>query len=172
MSGYPEEERHLHTFLWGPLQAGKPPGRLGAWRTRWLPVPYRVPATPGLDLLFVRCPGEEEYDSCFMSLFGKFCREDDLSPTVHLVAFPRPFGCWYRVVNPAPWGDNAVKEGRLRWRSPINFFHMWHTTEFLSVPTSDLGRLYPPLPTGWSTLEAPEHLCVPTSSVLAYISAR
>ena len=48
---------------------------------------------------------------------------------------------------------------------------MWHTTEFLAVPLSARGRLYPAVLDGWRDLEAPRYLCVPTSSALVYITA-
>ena len=143
-----------------------------AWNTRWLHTPHRAPALPGSDLLFVRCAGEEQYQARLLSLFGRYCTVADPQPGVRLVAFPRPFDRWYSIADRVRWGDNSAKESRLRWRRVDNFFHMWHTTEFFAVPLSARGRLYPALPNGWDAIEAPQYLCVPTPSVMAYVAAR
>ena len=50
-------------------------------------------------------------------------------------------------------------------------FHMWHSTEFFSVPGAARRGLYPGLPPDWPSLEAPEYLCVPTPSALPYVAA-
>ena len=93
-------------------------------------------------------------------------------PHVRDVAFPRSFDQWYFIANRARLGEDSAKESRLQWRRVDSFFHMWHNTEFFSVPSSVRRALYPGLPAGWSEVEAPEYLCLPTPSVMAYISRR
>ena len=145
--------------------------RESAWQARWRHVPCRTPASSGCDLFFVRCEGEEVYHAALLNLFGRYCRYERVAPNANLVAFPRPFDTWYSIADRARWGEDSARESRLRWRRVDNFFHMWHSTEFFSVPSAARRGLYPALPPDWSSLEAPEHLCVPTPSVMAYVSA-
>lgn len=88
-------------------------------RTRWLYVPHRAPAVPVSDLLLVRCPSGEEYHCRVLSLFGKFCREDELTPFMRLVAFLRPFDRCYSVAGRSRWCENVAKERQLRWRPVV-----------------------------------------------------
>lgn len=60
----------------------------------------------------------------------------------------------------------------MRGRHVDSFLHMWHTADFLSVPFSVRVRTYPALPNELSNLEAPQYICVPTLSAMAYVSAR
>ena len=88
-----------------------------------------------------------------------------------LGGLPSRFDSWYSVTDRSRWGEDSARESRLRWRRLDDVFHMWHSTELFSVPSAARRGLYPRLPADWSSLEAPEYLCVPTPSALAYVAA-
>ena len=106
-----------------------------------------------------------------LNLLGRYSCYDGIVPDARLVAFPRHFDSWYSVADRAWWGEDSARESRLRWRRVDDFFHMWHSTELFSVPSAARRGLYPGLPSDWPSLEAPEYLCVPTPSTLAYVAA-
>ena len=145
--------------------------RAGPWKSRWRHVPCRTPAAAGSDLLYVRCEGEAKYHVTLLNLFGRYSCYDGIVPDVRLVALPRPFDSWYSVADRARWGEDSARESRLRCRRVDDFFHMWHSTVFFSVPSAARRGLYPRLPSDWPSLEAPEYLCVPTPSALTYVAA-
>ena len=105
--------------------------RAGAWKARWRHVPCRTPATTGSDLLYVRFEGEEKFHVTFLNLFGRYRHNEGIAPDVRFVAFPRTFDSCYSVENRGRWGGDSARESRLRWRRVDDFFHMWHSTEFL-----------------------------------------
>ena len=67
-------------------------------------------------------------------------------------------------------GGYSARESRLRWHHVDDFFHMWQSTEFFSVPNASRRGLYPGLLSDWPSHEAPEYLCVSTPSALAYVA--
>lgn len=146
--------------------------RAEAWIERWRHTPFRAFTEPGCDMLYVRCQGEEVYHRRLLVLFGRFGNWPAVRPHADLIAFPRPCSEWYSIADRRRWGEDSARESRLRWRTSDHFFHLWHCTEFFSVPVRVRPSLYPALPTDWASYEAPEHLCVPTPSVMAYVASR
>ena len=144
--------------------------RAGAWQSRWRHIPCRTPAAAGSDLLYVWCEGGAKYHVTLLNLFGRYSRYDGIELDVRLVDFPRPFHIWYSVVDRARWGEDWACEGWLRRNGVDDFFHMWHSTTFFSVPSAARRGLYPGPPSNWPSLKAPEYLCVPTPSPLAYVA--
>ena len=106
-----------------------------------------------------------------LNLFGQYSCYDGIVPDVRLVVFPRPFDSWCSVADRTRRGEDSVRESRLRWRRVDDLFHMWHSTEFFSVPSAARRGLYPGLPSDWASFEAPKYLFVPTPTALAYVAA-
>ena len=73
-------------------------------------------------------------------------------------------------------------ERRLGAREPAalapygRLFHMWHSTQFFSVPSAARWGLFPGevnigFPPDCPCFYAPEYLCAPTPSAIAYVAA-
>ena len=105
-----------------------------------------------------RCKGEEKYHVALLNLFGRHSCYDGIVPDVRLVAFLQPFASWYSVSDRVRWSGDSGRESRLRWRRVDNSFHMWHSTEFFSVPSAARRGMYPALPPDCPSLEAAEYL--------------
>ena len=160
--------RGIHTPA--PPRRVRQENRLAAWRTRWLHAPHRQIAEFRSYLLYIPCAGVEQYHARLFGLSEWFGGDVNSRPHIQLVAFPaRSTGgtAW-----PTASGGVLIPPRRADCCGAAQ------------MPTSTCGlrrnysrspvrpmSVIPRSPDGWRDLEAPQYLCVPTPSALAYVPA-
>lgn len=143
-----------------------------AWPASSRQNPCRQVSWSGWDVKYVQCKGEINYLRRLCFVYDAHGYRMDIEPSVNLVAFKQPFYRMYWISIRVGWSEDAPQESRLRCCVNDQYFYMWHCTRFFLVLTCERPRLYQTLPTSWVDVEAPEDLCVPTPTIIAYTGRR
>ena len=149
-----------------------PHDRSNAWKAHWLHRGSCFDMPSELcDVAYIRTSGEWAYQIDVATIRHQFLGSATVtSPSLSLVAFPRPF-TGFHMFNRQRRGDDAAFESRMRYKNSSHFV-TYDNVEYFAVPKRVRDELYVRVESSWKeSWEAPRFLCVPTPPYMAYHSS-
>lgn len=136
-----------------------------AWTAQCRHSLYQQISESGWEVKYARCKRDIKYLRRLRHVYEAHQHRTSIRSSMDLVALEQPFDRVFWTSTCIGWSEDAALESRLRCLANDQCIHMWHYTEFFTVPTSERPRLYSTLLTYWIGLDALRDICVRTPTI-------